>query len=165
MVRRQEVETSAPYINIGVALDGPSLSPSSHFFRRGAALLAVIEYFRQREINVKLTGIICCQLGSDHTNGCMISVVVKRPEEAFTVNDVAFTFCHPAILRRIGIATFERTALGRNFVDGAYGVPVSLTNPDYDLYIPPVHKYGNWDSKEAAEQSITDLINHYNQTI
>lgn len=121
MVDRKQVPMKSKIIVINKDISFPARVSATEIFEEGVKALQIIQGLEGKGYRVKLN---MCWAVQDVNEIVAVRMVVKRPEERFSLLKVAFPIAHPAMLRRIGFKWLEtHPDLGESY--GGYGIPAT----------------------------------------
>jgi hypothetical protein len=118
MVDRKQVPIKSKIIVVNKDVWYPALVSSTDIFEEGVKALQIIQALENKGYRVKLNA---CFGTLDSTEFIGGRVTIKRPEDRFSLQKVAFPLAHPSFLRRILFNWLEHFPTNSHF--GGYGRP------------------------------------------
>jgi hypothetical protein len=160
MKRHGHPKGHRPILTLAVNLAVAGVTKATAMANFGAALVAVIDKLEHSGRRVDLSALMVAQQGSIRN---VIGWRVKEPDQQPDLAAIAFSLAHPAALRRIGFAMYERSDAPTHH---SYGRPTSFMEADLPDHEPNtlrlqglVGAYGRCHTLDDAIAFVRDQIN------
>lgn len=148
-------------VRIWFNASAPGSAPHEAFIGRGAATQALIDALEASGRRVELTWCKANTVAENQPDTFLISVVIKRADEALQPDQLAFALTHPSANRRIGFSLTNMCGVqGRRAISYAHGAQWHRFRPDCDIYIPRLdpNQYEQWSTVASSKQWVMDML-------
>lgn len=126
MVRRGTAHSQRPTMTLAISCCASSATPAQSMANYAAAMVALVDRLENRGISVELLGCAVSKLTGKRGS---VTWTIKRAGEALDLSAVAFSVGHPAMLRRLVFAAWER--MPRSMEDYGYGHVATAERSDF----------------------------------
>jgi hypothetical protein len=106
MIHRGKAKVPKPTMTIALNIRASCAIGSREIANFGAAIVALVDRLESRRVRVELLGLFATNISKKRYCGAW---GIKQAQDHLDLSAVAFSFAHPAMLRRIGFALMERT--------------------------------------------------------
>lgn len=152
-----------PIIRLIVCRSGSAAYGADEFLNYGAAVLSYIEGLENFGFRVEITVSFACTM--DGQKQVDTRVIVKKAEEHFEIDKLAFSLASPAFFRRLGFGVWESIPEIDTILGWGYGTPRNLDEKeaeDGQIILPGVNMVAPGDkslkSPAAALAKIGPMI-------
>jgi len=116
--------TVKPIVSLAYQNNSGSHYKAEELLNFGAAFVSICDALEQAGYRTDITAF---SYVSTSRGNVFASVNVKRPEEPFDIDRMAFTLAHPSMLRRVWFGSYEQDKALQPHLSGHYGRPIDLT--------------------------------------
>lgn len=150
-----------PVVSLVVGTGGTANVTAQQMMNYGRAILAIIDQIEATGRRVEVTAVWTSRGVSDAR--ATVSWTVKAAEDPVDLSALAFSLAHPAAMRRLGFAAYERSSLRTSY---GYGATTNaqpddlLHNEDEALFLPGLTTSGSRaNTYEQALELAVEQIN------
>lgn len=108
MIHRGRAKVPKPTMTIALNIRASAAVRAQDIANFGAAICALVDRLESRRVRVELLALFATK-NMRLNKRWAVSWTVKRPEDQLDLSAVAFSYAHPAAMRRLGFAAMERS--------------------------------------------------------
>lgn len=145
-------------IRIGVQIARASTMKQTSIYNQGTAILSVIDELTTRGYSVELTAFYAMVSGNHQLR---VDVQIKRADDRWSPESVAFALCHVGFSRHLGFRVNEQSEKCQSITHDSYGygkddrIDVSM----FDISFGYLIKNGLYTTQASALKSVIYQVN------
>ena len=145
-------------IKIGVHVGKPFTMEQSETLNRGNAILSVCDALEQLGLEIELWAI---WRNAEDQSCVSIETLIKKPDERYDPESIAFSICNDAMQRRLcwraGEMATAHNKHAREVMHGGYGSDRGVSYADFDLSYPRPSERRYWGTKKNALEHVLEI--------